>query len=212
MKNARFFPRVAIALAATSLLIVSACSTAEVKDTWVAPDLTKISYKNVLVIAATKDGTARRTFEDALLEAVPNANIHITPSYVFLADKDVADSAAVSAALKTAGFDAVITMRLISDRQELNVNQTGGYGYGYPMGYRSFHGYYGGYAMGSTTVTTDRILQIETNIYEFPSEKLVWSGVIESTSPGNLKQMATDTVAAIRQQMIKQQLISAPKK
>src|SRR4249920_159148 len=122
MKNARFFPRVATALAATALLIVSACSTAEVKDTWVAPDLSKISYKNVLVIAATKDGTARRTFEDALMEAVPNPDIHITPSYVFLAGKDVADSAAVSAALKTAGFDAVITMRLISDRSELNVS------------------------------------------------------------------------------------------
>jgi hypothetical protein len=211
MKNARFISAVTIALAATALLIVSACSTAEVKDTWVAPDLTKISYKNVLVIAATKDGTARRTFEDAVVQAVPNANIHITPSYVFLGDKDVSDTAAVSAALKAAGFDAVVTMRLISDRQELNVNSTGG-GYGYPMGYRSFGGYYGGYAMGSTTVTTDRILQIETNIYEFPSEKLVWSGVIESTSPGNLKQMATDAVAAIRQQMIKQQLIAAPAK
>jgi hypothetical protein len=212
MKNVRCFSLIATALAATALLIVSACSTAEVKDTWTAPDLSKISYKNVLVIAATKDGTARRTFEDAVIAAVPNANIHITPSYVFLAGKDVSDAAGISAALKTAGFDAVVTMRLISDRQELNVNSTGGYYGAYPMGYRSFGGYYGGYAMGGTTVTTDRILQIETNIYEFPSEKLVWSAVIESTSPGNLKQMATDAVAAIRQQMIKQQLIAAPAK
>jgi hypothetical protein len=84
---------------------------------------------------------------------------------------------------------------------------------GYPMGYRSFGGYYGGYAMGgSTTVTTDRIMQVETNIYELPGEKLVWSGVTESTSPGNVKQMAEDAIAAIRQQMIKQQLIAEPAK
>jgi hypothetical protein len=100
---------------------------------------------------------------------------------------------------------------MISDKEQISVNQTGGYG-GYPMGYRSFHGYYGGYGMSSTTVTTDRIMQVETNIYEFPGEKLVWSGVTESTSPGSVKQMAEDAIAAIRQQMIKQQLIAAPAK
>src|SRR4051812_38043112 len=104
MKTAFSPRRIATALATASLLIVSACSTAEVKDTWVAPDLTKISYKNVLVIAATNDGTARRTFEDAVIGAVPNSSIHVTPSYVFLAEKNVKYSAAITAALKAAGF------------------------------------------------------------------------------------------------------------
>jgi hypothetical protein len=66
--------------------------------------------------------------------------------------------------------------------------------------------------MGGTTVTTDRIISIETNIYEFPSEKLIWSGSVESTSPGNIKQMVDDTVGAVRQYMIKQKLIAAPAK
>ncbi len=63
--------------------------------------------------------------------------------------------------------------------------------------------------MTSTTVSTDHILSVETNIYEVASEKLVWSGMTASTNPGNVRQMAADVVSLIRQEMLKQKLISA---
>jgi len=202
----------AAALAVIGLIGLSSCTTAEVKDVWTAPDLTNIRFKKVLVIAATqegKDGVSRRTAEDAIAQAMPN--VQAVPSYAFIGDNDLNDATKISAAIKTAGFDGIIVMRLVAERTEVNAYSTG-----YPGYYGSFGGYYGRYGYGGmgmgTTVTTDRILSIETNIYQYPAEKLIWSGSVECTSPGNIKQMVDDTVGAVRQYMIKQKLIPAPAK
>ena len=98
----------------------------------------------------------------------------------------------------------------------------GGYGYGgyygmgpYPAGYRSFGGYYNNYAMPAyttTTVTTDRIISVETNIYEFPGEKLVWSSIASSTSPGDIPDLLNKVAEAVRKEMARQKLIPPPAK
>jgi len=208
--NHNLTPRlVAAALAASALLAFSSCSTATVKDVWTAPGVTNISFKKILVLAATKDGTARRTFEDSVVASVPQ--ITAIPSYSYLAGQDLSNTEQIAVNLTKEGFDGIVVMRLISDRSELNVSSGGSY----PMGYGSFRGYYGGYAYGgfsTTTVTTDRILSIETNIYDVAGDKLIWSGVTESTSPGNIKQMVEDAAGAIKKQMVKQGLIPAPVK
>jgi hypothetical protein len=195
-------------LAAVSLLALSSCNTAEVTNVWKAPEVTKFSFKTVMVLAVTSDGSARRTFEDAVVAAMPQ--VKGIASYTVLGgSSDAKDVAKVESALKKAAVDAIIVVRMVSDRTEVNSFPTGGY----PMGYRGFGGYYGGYAMGGYEVTSDRIVGLETNIYNFPEGKLVWSGSTESVSPGNITQMATDNVAAIRQHMVKQQLIPPlPKK
>jgi hypothetical protein len=212
MKRSSTLRLAAAALAAVGLLSLTSCTTAEVKDVWTSPTLTNIKFKKVLVIASTqegKDGVSRRTAEDAIKQAIPG--VEAVASYSFITEGDLNDATKIAAAIKTAGFDGIIVMRMVSERTEVNAYSTG-----YPGYYGSFGGYYGRYGYGSvgmgTTVTTDRIISIETNIYELPGEKLVWSGAVESTSPGNIKQMVDDTVGAVRQHMIKQKLIPEPVK
>ena len=213
--------------AAAGLLFLSACTTAEIKDVWTAPNLTTITFKKLLVIAASpdgKDGVSRRTAEDAIAKAMPS--LQAVPSYTFLSEADLLDAAKSSAAINAAGFDGVIVMRMVSERTEVNVHPSwgyyGGYGYGrYGYGRHGYGRYYGGYGYGlygyhgmdmGPMVTTDRIVSIETNIYESPSEKLLWSGAVESTSPGSITQMVDDTVGAVLEYMVKQKLIPAPVK
>jgi hypothetical protein len=209
MNNALIKSITVAGLAAVSLLALSSCNTAEVTNVWKAPEIQKFSFKKVMVLSVTSDGSARRTFEDAVVASMPM--VQGVASYTVLGgSSDMKDVARVEAALKKAGVDAVIVVRLVSDRTEVNSYGTG---MGYPMGYRGFGGYYGGYAMGGYDVTTDRIVGLETNIYNYPEGKLVWSGATESVSPGNITQMATDAVSAIRQHLVKQQLVPPlPKK
>jgi hypothetical protein len=206
------------ALAASALLILSACSTAKVKDTWVAPGITNLSFKKILVISATQDGAARRVTEDAVAGAA--AGIQSVSSYTIIPDvADLKNLDKVNTAIKGDNFDGVVVMRMLSQRDKVTVTQDAGY-YGYPVGYRSFHGYYGGYAMGgygygfapTTTVSTDRITSIETNIYELPGGKLVWSGTTESTNPENTQQLINDVIAALKKELVKEKLIPAPAK
>jgi hypothetical protein len=208
MKNYLVRSFTVAALAAVSALVLSSCNTAEVTNVWKAPEIQKFSFKKVMVLAVNADGSTRRTFEDAVVAAMPQ--VKGIASYTVLGGaSDAKDVARVEGALKKAGVDAIVVIRMVSDRTEVNSYPTGGY----PMGYRGFGGYYGGYAMGGYDITTDRIVGCETNIYNYPEGKLVWSGSTESVSPGNVTQMATDMVAAVRQHMVKQQLIPPlPKK
>ena len=224
MKKSFALRLAALALAAVGLFTLSSCSTAEVKDVWTAPDVTNLKFKKVLVIAITpgsRDGAARRTIEDAIVHAMPS--LQAVPSYAYITEGDLQNAAKSSAAIKSAGFDGVIVMRIVSERTEVSVSPGwGNYGdrayrpyWGGYYGRRDYWGYgYAGYTYGGwgAWVTTDHIFSIETNIYEFPSERLIWSGSVESTSPGNVKRMIDDTVGAILEHMVKQRLIPAPVK
>jgi hypothetical protein len=214
MKNSLTLRLAAAALVASTLLTLTSCNSTTIKDTWTAPDVSQIKFNKITVIAATKDGATRRIAEDALVATV--TGIQCLPSYTLIPDGDsMKDLEKVSASLKAAAVDGVVVMRMISDKNEINVTQDMSYPMGYPMGYRSFGGYYGRYAMvgyNSTTVTTDRIIVIETNIYEMAGGKLIWSGVTSTTSPGNMKELADGASKAIRDQLVKQKLIPASAK
>jgi hypothetical protein len=233
MKNTLARSLVAAVFAAVSLLSLVSCSSYKVTDVWVAPDVSKLHFKKVLAIAAIQEDGLRRVVEDALVSSMPG--VMAIPSYQFLPAADMKDVAKVTAELKAAQFDGVVVIRLIDRRQETNVTTTMDYpyagaygvpygaygGYGYPSAYRSFGGYYGGYAgpygygyggSTTTTVTTDNIATVEANIYEFPGEKLVWSGVTETTSPGNIEGLVGEVVAAVRNELVKMKLIDTPAK
>lgn len=216
----------ALGLAALAFLSLAGCDTAKVTDVWVAPDVTKLHFNKVLAIAAIQEDGLRRVFEDALCTAMPK--VQAIPSYQFIPAADIKDVAKVTGELKAAKFDGVVVLRILGDRKETNVTTTMDYpgygygvpygaygGYGYPSAYRSFSGYYGGYAMGpygyggssTTTVTHDQIFSVEATIYEFPGEKLVWTGVTESTSPGDIPKLVQDVAAAVRKELLKTKLI-----
>jgi len=189
--------------------------------------VTKLHFNKVLAIAAIPEDGLRHVFEDALCTAMPK--VQAIPSYQFLTAGGIRDVVKVSSELKAAKFDGVVVIRILGDRKETNVTTTMDYpgygaygvpygahgGYGYPSAYRSFGGYYGGYAMGpygyggssTTTVTHDQIFSVEANIYEFPGEKLVWTGVTESTSPDDIPKLVHDVAAAVRKELLKTKLI-----
>ncbi len=133
MKNNLALRFAAAVLAAAFLLSFSACQETKLTDSWVAPDVTKLHFKEVLVIAMTSDMTTRRTFEDAVVRAA--VNTHAVASYQYFGDKiEVIDAEKVTAAVKASPFDAVVILRLVSDQEKTSVNTTtypsGGY---YPM-------------------------------------------------------------------------------
>jgi hypothetical protein len=58
-------------------------------------------------------------------------------------------------------------------------------------------------------VTNDRVISVEANIYEFPGEKMVWSGVVESKSPGDIPDLLNGVATAVRKELNKQKLLPA---
>ena len=180
-------------------------------QTWTAPDVSKISFKKVMVVATFPDGATRRSAEDAMKAEITRTEC-ITSYSLLGAESDLKDVSKVGEALKAAGVDGVIILRPVSDKNEITYIP----GAMYPAPYRTFGGYYSqSYALSSFyyqpgQYTTDRIVQIETNIYEVNGDRLVWSAATTSTNPGDLQHLIKDAVAAIRAELVDQKLIAKP--
>ena len=202
---------VAAALGAFSLLAFTACNSTSVDDTWTAPDVSKIHFNKIMVMATFPDGATRRAAEDAFKAQITRAEC-ITSYSLLGADTDLKDVTKVTAALKAAGVDGMVVMRPVSDKKEITYVP----GSIYPMPYRTFRGYYNqSYALRPFfyepgQFVTDRIVQIETNIYEAAGERLIWSASTTTTNPGNVPALIKDAAAAIRAELVKEKLIPAP--
>lgn len=198
----------AATLCAFSLLLFAGCNSTSVVDTWTAPDVSKISFRKIMVVATFPDGVTRRAAEDALKAQVTRAEC-ITSYSLLGAESDLQDVAKVSAALKAAGVDGIVVMRPVSDKDKISYVP----GMMYPGPYRTFGGYYNSaYALRPFVYepgyfTSDRIVKIETNIYEAPGERLIWSAATTSTNPGDLQQLIKDAASAIRAELVRQKLI-----
>ena len=197
-----------MALAALGLLALAGCNSTSVVETWTAPDVSKIHFNKIMVMATFPDGATRRIAEDAFKAEVKRAEC-ITSYSLLGSASDLKDLAKVSAVLKSAGVDGVVIMRPVSDKNVTTYTP----GMMYPVPYRTFGGYYNrSYALRPFfyepgQFVTDRIVQIETNIYEAAGERLLWSASTTSTNPGNVPQLIKDAAKAIRAELVKEKLI-----
>jgi hypothetical protein len=197
------------ALCAGSLLLFAGCNSTSVVDTWTAPDVSKISFRKIMVVATFPDGVRRRAAEDALKAQITRVEC-ITSYSVLAAESDLKDVAKVSAAAKASGVDGIVVMRPLSDKDKVSYVP----GMMSPGPYRTFGGYYNQFYALSPFIyepgyfTTDRIVKIETNIYEAPGQRLIWSATTTSTNPGDLQQLIKDAASAIRAELVRQKLIA----
>jgi hypothetical protein len=211
MKNQTLLRIATAALAALTVSSFTGCNSTTVKDTWTAPDLSTIRFTKIMVVVTSPDGATRRAAEDAVKAQITKAEC-VTSYSLIGSETDLKDHAKVSAALKSAGVDGVIVIRPVSDKNEISYTP----GTPYPAPYLTFRGYYARpYGLSSfyyepAQTTVDRIVQLETNIYEVAGDRLIWSGTTTSTNPGNLKQLAADAANAIRDELVKRKLIAQP--
>jgi hypothetical protein len=198
----------AATLAAFALAGFTACNSTSVNDTWTAPDISKISFRKIMVVATFPDGATRRIAEDALKAQVTRAEC-VTSYSLLGSESDLKELTKVIGVLKAAGIDGVVVLRPVSDKNEITYIP----GTGYPPPYRTFSGYYNrDYALRSFyyepgRYATDRVVQIETNIYEVAGDRLIWSGVTTSTNPGNVQNLIKDAADAIREKLVNEKLL-----
>ena len=171
---------------------------------WVYPERGPLQFESVMALVLVQDSLIRRNGEDVLVEEIRQADA--VASYTLLPESDLADEDKVRAAVVKSGVEAIIVMRPMYDEQETRYVPGS-----YPTYYNSFYGYYGWaypvvYSPGY--FKQDRLVGIETNIYDTADGKLVWSGMSETTNPKNTRKTIADTAKAVRSAMKKHGFIS----
>jgi hypothetical protein len=187
----------------------SSCHSTRIIESWRDPE-TMVSFEKlnkVLVTAFLKDETSRRIAEDQMAALLKGKGI---TSYSYFGEdiKSISETE-VQQRLKKDAFDGAVVMRLVDVRNEIkysprDINT-------YPLYFRSFGGYYRRgwryYSLPDRYDTT-RAYSIETTVYSIKREKLIWSGVTETTDPPGVDKLVTETSNRIYKKMMKEGFIT----
>lgn len=187
-----------------SAFMTASCASTKMTKAWVYPEHGPLQYNNVMAMVLVQDSLVRRSGEDELVYQIRKAKA--VASYTLLRDDEMSDENLVRKAVTDSGVDAIIVMRPVYNEQEVRYVQGS-----YPVAYNSFYGYYGWaypvvYSPGY--YRNDRLVGVETNIYDTSDGKLVWSGLSQTTNPKDTRKLVGDTAKAVRSAMKKYGFIS----
>jgi hypothetical protein len=187
----------------TFLIFPVACTSTKITNSWSEPDKQVIisHLKKVLVVALFRDESSRRKAED---EMVVYLNGKGVVSYDYL-DKNTntQNEEAIRDKIKADGFDGAVTMRLIDVDKEKKY--TPRYHASYPSYYRNFSGYYfNSRAYNSTPgyYTTTTTFTVETNVFSIKEDKIIWTGLTETTNPEGVEKMTNEITKVVYKKMV----------
>ncbi len=195
-------------------LILSACASPYVA-TWKAPDALPLQIRGAKVAAVVMitDQASRREAEDALAREITARGAQGIAMYTLLPDTSPSTEPAARAALEKAGAQGIVAMRPVNVEKDVEIT---------PVLYSSpvYRSYWGGYYAGgwgspwSTPVVIDNevtvktVVSVETLIYSFKQNTLIWSGTSKTTNPANVPKLVKKLAADAAQELANQGLIA----
>jgi hypothetical protein len=190
-----------------TFLGVLACSTTttELTNVWKDPAVSSIHFKKVLVVCMSKDIGFRRSVEDRIVSQIDNG----VASYTILNEDELKDRDRAKAKVKAEGFDGAILTRVASVEKEQQY--VPGTVYATPGPYSPMWGAYSygwGAAYTPGYVVESKQVQVTTNIYSVPDEKLIWASRSQTTDPTSVDNLVDEVVDANVKEMEKQGLLS----
>jgi len=180
-----------ILFALVTVILAAGCSSTAIVNSWKAPGetLTPEQYKKVLVVVLAKDENARKTAEDKI--ASNHKLLHV--SYPLFTTKELGqDTLKVKNMVKEQGYDAIVVMRLITTRAK-STYVAGGHNQAYM---KNGIYYYPDY-LNASSYATDMNYIVATNVWSLKNEKLLWSGMTESTNPKKIDKVVNEVAKEV---------------
>ena len=202
-------------LFAASVLALCGCTPA-FTSTWKAPDVRplELSGAKVAAVVMMRNEAGRRSAEDTLANAISAHGAQGRPMYQIFPDAKPANEAEAKKALEAAGFAGAIVMRPVSVDKELVSTPTtySGGPYGSYWGGGGYYGYGWGSPWGPAVVTggeirTNTIVTIETLIYSFKQNKLVFGAQSRTTNPSEVDKVVQKLATDVAKELQKEGLI-----
>ena len=165
--------------------LAAGCATTRTTHIWKDPAFTKADLKNVGVIAVAANEGNRRIAEDEFVKQLQEKGIKATASYIMFSLDRPKSKDDLKTLLAPGGFDSVLIARMVDKTTEQKYYPPTVTYTGPPRAY--YGGWYGYYDMGYNYYTTpgytqtNDIVKLECNVYDFASEKLLYSGLSETT-------------------------------
>jgi hypothetical protein len=218
-----FFRWFAVAAATVATIALAGCATPSttLDARWVNPESAgQRSVRSVMVMAAIRDSTSRRNFEDRMVTALSASGVKAVPSYSFIPADGPVSEEQVRRAVADAGVGHALISRIINVTTEVNVTPgmvmgptwTPGWGWssGWGPGWSGFARYHN--ATWATSVpprvTTTQNVHADSRVFDAGTAAVVWSAATTtSTGWDSVPQLIEQFVALIVETMKKDGII-----
>jgi hypothetical protein len=192
--------RLLLLIAAAALL--TSCTSTQFNAQWLNPQASgRLPVRNVLVMGISRDTTARRVYEDAMVAQLTARGVKAQPSYRTLPDDGPAAQEAIEKAVRDAGADAVLISRTISVTNEVRVSPGMMMGPPYGFGWGGFYGFYHGmwssaYAIPPSVYTVQNVV-VDTRLFDAKDFMVLWSGSSTTTPTSSMERTIADFVTSL---------------
>lgn len=178
-------------------MLLSSCSTLRIQS-WSDPAVSERPIGKVMVVGVAQSATTCRMFENHFVEELQQEGIIAVSGHDLIQPTEKITEAQIEEALVDGAFDSILITRLAGEQSQSQYVQTG-YQSGFPSYYNHYHGYYA-YSSISPVGYVDTVTeyQLETNLFDVQSGKMVWGGVKSvydtSSRSSNIKKMVKTVI------------------
>jgi hypothetical protein len=173
-------------------------------------------FRTLLVVGVINSQGIRKEFEDKMEAMLKQGNVGAAASYEVLPEGAEVTREVIGQAIADTGIDAVLVTRLVAARDEKKEAAEAKPGQERTpipfdgQGPSDIYGYYS-HAFQSASASdlsfTERIVDLETRLFEVKEGKSVWSAVQTATNPGKRERFIETLCAKIIQELTDANLI-----
>jgi len=171
-----------------------------IEQSWKAPNLAPSNLRNVVTVYISRDETIRRTVEDSMAQKLAHLGVRAIPAYSVLSDDELKDRDRAKAKLVAGGYDGVVALRLVGKETKLVATPS------------TYDGYWGTAWPGAYDpgyLSTETVVRVETKVFSFADNKLVWSGLSKTVDPNTISSAIDDVTKVVAQALEKQHIVES---
>jgi hypothetical protein len=198
-----------------AVIFLAACSSTKVTSSWKSPDVSSqnLSMKKIMVAALLpeRNRDLQKSMEKQLVDELKSKGIEAVSAYQMYGPKYFPqDEHKAVSKLRESGVDGFLTIVLLDKNKEQSYSP--GYSQIEPVGYyRNWFGYYRtvyGRVYTPGYYSTQTKYYWESNLYNVPGEKLIYSAQSESFDPSSISKLANDYSGKLINDMTRQGLVA----
>jgi hypothetical protein len=186
----------------TGFLCANLSAKTKLVQSWADPDASNYQFSKVLALAVLDNAELRRRAESAMVRNIKR--VKAIPSQTVLPEGAERDVELTKKMLRDEGFDSAVVLRLFSSSSKTQYVAPH-----VPINYNSYYAYTTAAWMSSATpgfVKYDQIVQVEMLFYSLTKDKLLWSGIIESSNPQDASKLIDGIAKVIAKELQKKGL------
>ena len=156
--------------------LAGGCASSKITGEWKDPEIGKKKFTNILVIGVAKQPDRRKFYEDEFARQLGRQGVLALASHTIIPRDKMQDKDTIVKSIEGLRVDGVIVTRLQGIKEQKQVPH--GKTYQVPYGHHNMYDYYNSSfstAPSRSYAESHEYLQLESNLYDVETEKLVFS-------------------------------------